>query len=136
MMSPRRDHAGPSTTAVGRLAESAACQHLQRRGLDILARNELAGGAELDIVAREQLPGGEPTCVFVEVRARRSVACGHPLETIDRRKCRRLVHGARSWLLAHDLWERVEVRFDVCAVLLGDPPRVEWFKGAFDGDPA
>ncbi|TPV92862.1 MAG: YraN family protein [Myxococcales bacterium FL481] len=133
-MAPRREASGPSTSSIGREAESVVCDWLKRRGLDIVARNVVSGGVELDVIARERRGDGPATCVFVEVRARRNVERGHPLETIDRRKCRRLIHGARAWLVANDLWERVEVRFDVCAVLLGDVPQIEWCRAAFDGD--
>ena len=35
-----------------------------------------------------------------------------------------------AWLVQHDLWERVEVRFDVVAVTGDAPP--QWLRDAFE----
>lgn len=125
-----------STRERGRAAEQVAADLLAAHGLEIIDRNFTAAGAEVDLVARE--PGGDrpDTCVFVEVRSRASEEHGSPLETVDATKQRRVARAATAWLVAQDLWERVEVRFDVIAVALGpngepqaDP---EWIRGAFE----
>lgn len=109
--------------------------HLQAHGLGIVDQNYTGGGAELDLVACEPAPGGTHTYVFVEVRSRASAEHGSPLETIDADKQRRVIRAATAWLVAHDLWERVEVRFDVVAVELGSEPiRIIWIRGAFEAD--
>ena len=113
-----------STRARGQRAEQRAADHLSRRGLEILAHNVTAAGAELDLIARD----GQ-TIVFVEVRKRSDDRLGHPLETIDARKQARIRRGATGWLITQGLWERVPVRFDVVAIV-GDE-RVEWLVNAF-----
>jgi Holliday junction resolvase-like predicted endonuclease len=84
-----------------------------------------------------------PTYVFVEVRSRQSDERGHPLETIDHRKRRRIVKGATAWLTARGLWELVHVRFDVVTLVVGtealnrdhaDAGRIEWIASAFEAD--
>ena len=96
---------------------------------------------ELDLVVRA--PDEAPELiVFVEVRSRSDARLGHPLETIDAAKRRRLVRGATAWLTERDLFERVQVRFDVMAweLELGDLAAIEdaderrctWLRGAFE----
>lgn len=67
---------------------------------------------EIDLIARR----GD-TVAFVEVRARSSDRCGHPLETISHQKRRDLQLAARAWIAAHGrpAWT---YRFDAVAVLL------------------
>lgn len=118
-----------STRVRGQHGEEQAAAHLLRCGLEILARNVKAAGAELDLIARD----GE-TIVFVEVRKRSDDRLGHPLETIDARKQSRVRRGATGWLIAQGLWERVAVRFDVVTIVgddRDDDPRVEWLANAF-----
>ena len=105
--------------------------HLQAHGLRIVDQNYTAAGAELDLVACEPDPDGALTYVFVEVRSRASTEHGSPLETIDVAKQRRVIRAATAWLVAHDLWERVEVRFDVVAVEL-DTNALTWLRHAFE----
>lgn len=96
----------------------------------------VAGGVELDVVARARPDDDRNvTYVFVEVRARTRTDRGHPFETIDAAKRRRLVRGATAWLVAAQLWERVQVRFDVIAVVVEDgETRVEHLEDAFWAD--
>ncbi|MFO7566702.1 MAG: YraN family protein [Enhygromyxa sp.] len=117
------EHGEPSTRERGQQGEERAAEHLLRSGLEILARNVTAAGAELDLIARD----GE-TIVFVEVRKRSDDRRGHPLETIDARKQARVRRGATGWLIAQGLWERVAVRFDAVAIVGDD---VEWLRDVF-----
>jgi putative endonuclease len=127
------DASGPvSTRDRGRAVEAAVAAHLQAHGLEIVDRNYTGAGAELDLVACERAPDGTPTYVFVEVRSRASAELGSPLETVDAAKQRRVIRAATAWLLAHELWERVEVRFDVVAVEHGHAPT--WIRGAFEAE--
>lgn len=128
----RSNQASGSTRDRGRAVEEAVAAHLQAHGLEIVDRNYTAAGAELDLVARDRAPDGAPVYVFVEVRSRASEEHGSPLETVDAAKQRRVIRAATAWLVAHALWERVEVRFDVVGVELGHAPI--WIRGAFEAD--
>jgi putative endonuclease len=57
---------------------------------------------------------------FVEVKARTGGGCGHPLESITRRKRREVSAAALEWLRTEgrSLGPRVRVRFDAVAVHL------------------
>ncbi|RMG99760.1 MAG: YraN family protein [Deltaproteobacteria bacterium] len=102
----------PSPRARGRRYEDVAVSLLRFAGLRVVERNVEAAGAEIDVVAEDR----DGTWVFVEVRARAEGRRGRPEETVGPAKRRRIVRGATGYLVAHDLWERVPVRFDVIAV--------------------
>lgn len=101
-------------------AEALARRHLERLGWDVLEANYTVRGGEIDLIARD---GG--TIVFVEVRQRRSVAYGHPAETLDSRKLARLWYVARRFLSERLGDPEASARFDVVLVV-GDErsPRV------------
>ncbi|MBK7825211.1 MAG: YraN family protein [Nannocystis sp.] len=126
-----------SPRARGRASEDLAASFLEARGLVVCDRNVTLAGAELDLVARIAGPPGAPdTLVFVEVRSRADALAGHPLETISLNKQRRLLRAATAWLVRASLWEQVEVRFDVVAIVFGDDkaPEITWIPGAFGTD--
>lgn len=110
----------------GRRGEEIAAEHLVREGLTILDRNVRFGNGEIDLVAEEG-----PFVVFVEVRRRTSGELGMAAESVTARKRSRVVRAARLWLLRHPRAAARPVRFDVVAVE-GEPPAVEWIRGAFD----
>jgi putative endonuclease len=117
-----------STRARGDRGEARAVVELEKLGLRVVDRNCVCAGVELDLVC--QALESEPTLIiFVEVRTRASDRHGHPIETIGPAKRKRLIRGATAWLVAHDLWERCAVRFDV-VTLNGD--EFEWTQAAFD----
>ena len=114
--------------ARGREAERIAEAFLSREGFEILDRNHATRRGEVDLVCRE----GVVVC-FVEVRSRTSTAQGGPEETVGRGKARRVVAAATDWALRNGGLEQ-EMRFDVVAVTFEEAgPRVELYRGAFDG---
>ncbi|MBX7078816.1 MAG: YraN family protein [Nannocystaceae bacterium] len=121
-----------STRARGQRVEAQVAAFLARHGLELVATNVTLANAELDLVMRADT--GEPTIVFVEVRSRRDAERGHPVETIDATKRRRIVRAATAFLVAQGLWERVAVRFDVVTVVGDDAPQFEWWPSAFEVD--
>ena len=75
----------------------------------------------------------DDTVVFVEVRSRADGARGLPEETVGPRKQARIRRGASAWLVAHDLWDKVPVRFDVVAITgEADAPDLRWYPAAFE----
>src|SRR5215467_752624 len=74
-----------STSDLGKLGESVACQELERRGYAILATRYRTRFGEIDIVAEEA-----GVLVFVEVKARRTARLGSAAESIPAWKRRRI----------------------------------------------
>ena len=111
-----------------RAGEVAAVQYLVKQGWTIVARNWRCSLGELDIVARE----GD--CLVVcEVKTRRTLDYGSPLEAITWRKAARLRRLAGWWIEAHPEVSGVtrRVRVDVVGVLLPyrGAPQIEHLAG-------
>ena len=111
--------------AVGQYGEQLAAEHLAKAGFAILERNWRCELGEIDIVARE----GE-ALVVCEVKTRRGLNYGSPLESITYRKLTTLRKLAGRWLQTHQL-NPGTIRIDIIAVLFDhhSPPRVDHVRG-------
>ena len=116
-----------STSELGVHGERIAAAYLTSAGLRLLDRNWRCREGELDIVARER-----DALVFCEVKTRRGVGFGHPVEAVTSAKQRKLRTLAQRWLAAHDE-HAPELRFDVVGVLVrrSGPALVTHLRAAF-----
>jgi putative endonuclease len=116
-----------TTTELGAHGERIAAAYLSRAGLRVLDRNWRCREGELDIVAREG-----SALVFCEVKTRRGLGFGHPVEAVTPAKQRRLRLLAQRWLAAHDE-HAPDLRFDVVGVLVrpAAPALVTHLRAAF-----
>ena len=116
-----------TTTELGRRGERIAAAYLTRAGARVLDRNWRCREGELDIVAREG-----SALVFCEVKTRRGIGFGHPVEAVTLSKQHRLRLLAQRWLAAHEE-HAPDLRFDVVGVLLrpSRPPLVRHLRSAF-----
>jgi len=100
-----------STAAAGGAAERVAASFLRERGYHVLERNFRCRGGEIDLIA---LDGS--TLVFVEVKLRRTLARGAPIEAVTPLKQARVQRAAQTYLsFSGRVFERI--RFDVISVL-------------------
>lgn len=114
------DAAKPGSVTTGRrrygaFGEARAAAWYRTAGYEVLAQNWRCGDGELDLVCRRGT-----TVVVCEVKARRSVAFGHPAEAVTATKRRRIRRLATQWLAEHRPLcpsGPVTVRFDVASVL-------------------
>lgn len=104
---------GTSRRETGESGEELAVAYLTRRGWTVLARNWRCRSGELDVIARD--PDG--VCVVCEVKTRRGLGYGDPLEALTRAKVSRLRRLTAEWLHAQDDPVGV-VRLDAIGVLL------------------
>ena len=110
----------------GAAREAQVLAWLERQGLRCLARNFRARTGEIDLILRDGA-----AVVFVEVRARRSVAFGGAAASVTAAKQRRLRLTAQVWLQQHygaRAWPAC--RFDVVA-LDGVDAEPQWLRDAF-----
>lgn len=126
-----------SSNRLGRIGEQLAVRHLQRQGVQVLARNWRVGveglRGEIDIVARDA-----DVLVFCEVKARRGAELGdEALAAVTSSKQRQLRRLAGLYL-ARECRDGSagsgDVRFDVVGVCWPAPgggPRVVHVRGAF-----
>lgn len=110
--------------AVGAYGERLAARYLTECGMEILDRNWRCDQGEIDIVAMDD------TClVIVEVKTRRSLAYGSPVEAVTAVKAARLRRLAACWLTDHRsrVDSAADVRIDVVGVLRprSGPARIE-----------
>lgn len=114
-----------ATDALGAYGERLAAAHLRAAGMTVLDRNWRCPQGEIDIVARD----GD-VLVICEVKTRRSVALGHPLEAVTPRKAARLRRLAAAWIQQRGV-HPVEVRIDLVGVLrpVRGRSRVEHVRG-------
>lgn len=80
---------GQSRRTVGSHYERVAEQCLKKQGYKILERNFYCRQGEIDLIARD----GE-VLVFVEVKYRKSLNQGDPMEAVNDRKQRRIARAA------------------------------------------
>ncbi|MFN8018543.1 MAG: YraN family protein [Acidimicrobiales bacterium] len=109
---------------LGTRGEDRAAAWYEANGYVVLARNWRCREGEIDLVCAR---GG--TVVVCEVKARSSLAYGHPAEAVTPAKQRRLRVLASRWLAEAAPEPRPDVvRFDVAAVL---PSSVDVIEAAF-----
>jgi putative endonuclease len=133
---PRSDPAtgvAATTTVLGRVAEDHARRHLERAGLQCLARNHRCRAGEIDLVMLEPATG---VLVLVEVRSRSRRDYGSAAATVGIAKRRRFSLAARHLLMTRRELRRLRVRFDVVAIdppaQPGGAPQVTWLRSAFE----
>lgn len=82
---------------------------------------------ELDLVMLDR-----STLVFVEVRYRSSNRWGGALASVTRKKQRRLINAASSYLQQHPQFKGKPCRFDVVAITgTAAEPELKWVRSAF-----
>lgn len=118
-----------NTRAIGEQLENIANMYLNARGLVLVTRNFQCKLGEIDLIMYD-----DETLVFVEVRYRKSNRFGTAVETVDRRKQRKLVRTALLYLKIHRLSQNTPCRFDI----LGISPQTyantlcfDWRQNAF-----
>lgn len=99
--------------ATGATGEDIAVAWLEQQGWRILARNWRCRAGELDIIALDPAQ----VVVVCEVKTRRGLGYGDPLEALTYAKVRRLRQLTAEW--AHSQPERIaRVRIDAIGILL------------------
>lgn len=118
---------GTRTRALGRVGEDLACDHLRRKGYEIVDRGFRLFRGEIDIIAKDA-----GTLVFVEVKTRADEEFGRPEEAVTPAKQGQIRRIARGYLVGHP-GDGAGCRFDVVSILYRGPGdyRLEHFIDAF-----
>jgi putative endonuclease len=113
--------------ATGKEGEKIAADYLKKNGYRIMEINYRCPIGEIDIVAKDK-----NEIVFVEVKARKSIALGYPEQAVGLKKQRKMSQLA-LWYLQEKKLNDVQARFDVLAILmLPSGNDVRLIKNAFD----
>jgi putative endonuclease len=113
------------TTTLGRDGEDLAVRYLLDRGMEVVERNWRCEHGEIDVVAVD----GD-YLVVCEVKTRRSLAFGEPVEAVTRAKAARLRRLAAAYVRGHETGS-ARMRIDVLGILFrpGEPPVVRHVRG-------
>lgn len=96
---------------LGDWGEAAALAYLRKLGYQICERNFRCRMGELDLIAMDG-----STIVFVEVKTRRSLACGLPCESITSKKQMHIRRTAFYYLASIGVRDQ-DLRIDVIEVI-------------------
>lgn len=95
----------------GFLGESISRKYMEKLGFEILETNYQKRGFEIDIICKK-----ENTIVFVEVKYRKDMSYGHPLEAINRKKQGKIKKGAKMYIYENKLY-KYDIRFDCIGIV-------------------
>ena len=108
-----------SRKQIGVEGERVARAYLEGLGWRVLMSNFRCAAGEIDIIA-EDASDGLTVLVFVEVKTRRGIAHGAPIEAVDARKAARVRSVALAYLADRDAGgEEPACRFDIAEVRRG-----------------
>ena len=111
--------------ALGAKGEALASDYLVSRGFQVIARNWHCRYGELDLIMRD-----DDTIVAVEVKTRRGLGYGSPLEAITARKAARLWRLLLEWRRTNDL-RGIKLRVDAVGIVLpsdGSAPDIQHLR--------
>ncbi len=109
----------PNNRALGTYYEQVAKAYLLEKGYFICEMNYRTRNGEVDIIARDTT-----YTVFVEIKYRKTNACGYPSENVHYYKQQTLRKVATMYLVQHQLYDTPS-RFDVIEILDGVVTHIE-----------
>jgi len=108
-------------------AEQLALTFLQQQGLALVEKNFRGPGGEVDLIMQDH-----NTIAFIEVRYRAMSHFASALESIDQKKCERIIKTSLHYLQSHRDTAKNACRFDVITVTGATAaPEIGWIKNAF-----
>ncbi|TAN39307.1 MAG: YraN family protein [Nitrospirae bacterium] len=111
---------------LGRDGEEAALVFLKKTGYTIIDTNYKTVFGEVDIIARDR-----GVTVFIEVKARSSIAFGHPFEAVTRKKQEKLKKLALFYMKQKK--KELPLRFDVLSInISGGKTSIDHIRDAFE----
>jgi len=114
------------TRIYGFKQENIALKFLKKRGLKLIEQNYNTKLGEVDLIMREG-----NTIIFIEVRYRRSSAYGSACESVTYYKQQKIIKASTVYLQRNNLYDRVNIRFDIIAISSDSIHPIEWVKNAF-----
>jgi len=105
----------------GKDGEVRAENFLKEKGFEIVSRNYRFRRSEIDLIIRKN-----NWLVFVEVKMRSSSVFGHPEQSVNAAKRKKIMEGAAQFLQESN-WQG-NVRYDIVAI---SKKEIEHFEDAF-----
>jgi len=107
---------------LGKSGESLAEEFLRSKGYEIVERNFKTRFGEIDLVAKD----GD-TLVFLEVRTKKNAVFGHPFDTVNLKKQRKIINMAKMFLVVKDIPASTVCRFDVIGLIAEEGKEIQIF---------
>ena len=116
-----------TTNQTGKTAENIAANYLANQNVKIITRNFHSRFGEIDLIAMNQ-----EILLFIEVRYRKNEHFLTAIETIDQRKCNKIIITSEYYLNKHKKFQSHLCRYDVITLTADlNMPVIEWIKNAF-----
>ena len=118
---------GKNSYLRGRWAEQTALEFLLHEKLKLLERNFRSIFGEIDLIMQDK-----NIICFIEVRYRSDNHYHTALESINERKCKRIIITSQQYLTQNRTAAHMDCRFDIVA--LSGPQEnstIKWIKNAF-----
>ena len=96
---------------VGTKGEECAAEYLEKKGYRILTKNFSCKLGEIDIIAKHL----EYT-VFIEVKYRKDIKKGYPIEAVNFYKQKRIIKTAMYYAQNNNLFD-TPIRFDIVEII-------------------
>jgi putative endonuclease len=118
----------PNKKETGNKGEDIACDYLDKKGFNILARNWRYLKAEVDIICKD-LETDE--LVFVEVKTRSSDEYGQPSEFVTVKQQKLIISAAHQFIVSNEREE--DARFDIISIVIesNENQELDHIKDAF-----
>ena len=109
---------------IGKLGEEFVTEYLKKCGFKILERNwHCSKIAEVDIIALD----GD-VLVFVEVKTRSNLQCGHPFEAVNHTKLKKIQQAIPIYIAEKNI-KTSSFRIDLVAVIGTKDFKIEHLRG-------
>ena len=99
---------------VGYIGEKLAAEYLENNGYIINKTNFYCNYGEIDIIANL-----ENLLVFIEVKTRRNLIYGYPMDAINKRKLMHMINSAKNYMYINKIYNQ-DSRFDIIEVYLSE----------------
>ncbi|MGB9857863.1 MAG: YraN family protein [Dictyoglomaceae bacterium] len=97
---------------LGKIGEEFALDYFKKKGFEICERNYRTHFGEIDLIVKKK-----NLLIFIEVKTRKSLKFGEPIEAVDERKQEKIRFIA-DYYLAKIKNKSLQVRFDVFSIIL------------------
>jgi len=114
----------------GQQAEVIALNYLQKQGLKKLLANFSCKHGEIDLIMHDN-----EFLIFIEVRYRKQTHFGHPLETINYAKQKKIIKTSQYFLIKYPQYNHLPCRIDAVAInsqTQSGQEQIDWIKNAIE----
>ncbi len=111
---------------IGKIGEDFALEYFIKEGFEICERNYKTHFGEIDLILRK-----ENLLIFVEVKTRKSLEFGEPVEAINKKKQEKIKFIA-NYYLATIKNKNLQVRFDTFSIFLDRENKIKFFEHISD----